>query len=161
MTNFHSSAVRGFCWQSIVDSKGEGGVIFTSLGRKMTWRPPWTYDLLFCLFCLFCLLSTKDVSVSRLLNRKTSIASTRKKLALNRSMVNYGNFFTWYSCFVPQLSIPTNLEFFWKKRKAKYSTRVVNLNLRSQFFSLSSLNVIDLWVWVKEIFLSITFAFSR
>ena len=37
---------------------------------------------------------TKDVSASQPLNRKTPIAYTRIESALNRNMVNYGNFFT-------------------------------------------------------------------
>ena len=85
--------------------------------RETSWRPPWTYNVL--LYRLSYSKITKDVSASRPLINKTSIASTRKESALNRSMVDHGIFFIlcWYSCFVPQLGIPTSLQFFGKKEK--------------------------------------------
>ena len=99
----------------------EGSVsLVTIFGRKTSWRPPWTYDVLLCLLSYSKI--TKDVSALRLLNCKTSITCTRKESALNRSMVDYGNFFTlcWYLCFFHQLGIPTSLQFFGKKEKRIY-----------------------------------------
>ena len=104
--------------QSLTARGREGYVLLvTSLGIKTSWRPPWRYDVLLCLLSYSKI--TKDVSASQPLNRKTPIAYTRIESALNRNMVNYGNFFTlcWHSCFLPQLGIPASLQFFGKKGK--------------------------------------------
>ena len=134
---FHGSVVReGFWKRSIIDSEGEGGVSFTSYQS-------WHKDVMAAALDIQCtplLLSyskiTKDVSASRPSNSKTSIASTRKQSALNRSMVDYGNFFTlcWHSCFCSSIRYPHKLAVFWKKRKAKFNTKVFSVDFGSLFF---------------------------
>ena len=101
---FHGSAARGFWLRSIVDSEGEGGVNFC---RKTLWRLPWTCHV--SNFFAFC----------RIPNNKICKCILALRICTEQKYDWLWQLFTlcWYSCFVPQLGIPTSLQFFGKKEK--------------------------------------------